>query len=111
MRYAPQSRLLALSIAAITHAGLNTTLEALSYGVPLVAVPVTDDQPGVASRINRVGAGRVVPFKKATASNLEEALRDIIRDCRFREAARRIAAEIRKTDGLDCAAAFIEAHV
>lgn len=31
--------------------GLNTTLEALTYGVPMVAIPITNDQPGVAARI------------------------------------------------------------
>jgi len=35
----------------ITHAGLNTVLEALAQGVPQVAIPVTNDQPGVAARI------------------------------------------------------------
>jgi hypothetical protein len=35
----------------------NTTLEALAEGVPLVALPVTIDQPGVAARIRAKGVG------------------------------------------------------
>ncbi|MGK7953532.1 MAG: glycosyltransferase [Xenococcaceae cyanobacterium] len=44
VKYAPQLELLQKTSLNITHAGLNTTLESLSYGVPMVAIPVTDDQ-------------------------------------------------------------------
>ena len=48
---APQIELLKRSALCITRGGLNTTLEAMAQGVPLVAIPVTNDQPGVAARI------------------------------------------------------------
>jgi MGT family glycosyltransferase len=48
---APQIELLKRAALCITHAGLNTTLEALAEGVPMVAIPIGYDQPGVASRI------------------------------------------------------------
>jgi hypothetical protein len=50
VKRAPQLELLKQSSVCITHAGLNTVLEALSQGVPQVAIPVTHDQPGVAAR-------------------------------------------------------------
>jgi hypothetical protein len=34
----------------ITHAALNTVLESLVQGVPQVGIPITVDQPGVATR-------------------------------------------------------------
>lgn len=37
--------------AVITHAGLNTVLESLAAGVPLVTLPLGNDQPGVAARV------------------------------------------------------------
>jgi zeaxanthin glucosyltransferase len=40
VRNAPQIELLKRAILCITHAGLNTTLEALAQGVPMVAIPV-----------------------------------------------------------------------
>jgi zeaxanthin glucosyltransferase len=43
--YAPQLELLRRSALTITHGGLNTVLESLSVGVPLVVIPVTNDQP------------------------------------------------------------------
>ena len=44
--YAPQLELLAKAHAVITHAGTNTMMSALRYGLPMVAVPMTNDQPG-----------------------------------------------------------------
>jgi len=45
--YAPQLELLRRSALAVTHAGLNTVLDALSMGVPMVAVPVTKERKRV----------------------------------------------------------------
>src|SRR5260221_3394134 len=51
VKRAPQLELLKRASVCITHAGLNTALEALAQGVPQVASPVTSDQPGVSARI------------------------------------------------------------
>ncbi|MEO0376017.1 MAG: glycosyltransferase, partial [Cyanobacteria bacterium P01_A01_bin.17] len=55
--YAPQLELLQRATLTITHAGMNTVLESLSNGVPMVAIPITNDQPGVAARVAWSGAG------------------------------------------------------
>ena len=41
----PQLDLIKRASAVITHAGLNTVLESLSEGVPLVCIPLGNDQP------------------------------------------------------------------
>jgi zeaxanthin glucosyltransferase len=41
----PQLELLKRAALCVTHAGMNTTLEALAQGVPLVAIPITSGQP------------------------------------------------------------------
>lgn len=51
VKYAPQLELLKKTSLTITHAGMNTTLESLSNGIPMVAIPIANDQPGVAARI------------------------------------------------------------
>src|SRR5260221_6707413 len=68
VKRAPQLELLKRASVCITHAGLNTALEALAQGVPQVAIPVTVDQPGVAARIAEKKAGLFVPLKELTAS-------------------------------------------
>jgi hypothetical protein len=61
VRYAPQLELLKLAALTIFHGGLNTALESLAHGVPMVALPVTIDQPGVGARIKRTHTGNVNP--------------------------------------------------
>jgi UDP:flavonoid glycosyltransferase YjiC (YdhE family) len=68
--YAPQLELLQKAALTITHAGLNTTLESLTNAVPMVAIPVANDQPGVAARIAWTGAGEVVPFARLSVPKL-----------------------------------------
>ncbi len=50
VRIAPQIELLKRAALCIIHAGLNTALEVLAQGVPMVAIPIGYDQPGVTAR-------------------------------------------------------------
>lgn len=75
---APQIELLKRSALCITHGGLNTTLEDLAQGVPLVAIPVTNDQPGVAARIAPIKkTGTFVPLKQLTVPGLTLQIDDV----------------------------------
>src|SRR6202023_2067331 len=67
VKYAPQLEIVKRAALVITHAGLNTTLESLAEGVPLVCIPLGNDQPGVAARVAARGAGVVVPRRKRNA--------------------------------------------
>lgn len=53
----------------ISHAGLNTTLTALGCGVPVLAIPITNEQPCIAARLLACGAGRVMPVQRLQAAN------------------------------------------
>ncbi len=64
VKYVPQLELLKKTTFMITHAGMNTTLECLTNGVPMVAIPIANDQPGIAARIAWAGAGEVVSLNK-----------------------------------------------
>ena len=107
-RWAPQPELLARATVCFTHAGLNTTLEALWHGVPLIAMPAGFDQPGVARRIQLAGCGLVVPPAQATAERLGEALGRLLHEPGFRAAAQRLREEMRAAGGLARAADWVE---
>ncbi len=62
----------------VTHAGLNTTLESLAEGVPLVAIPQGNDQPGVAARIAHHNAGVVISLRKLSAKRLRSAIEAVL---------------------------------
>ena len=106
--YAPQLDLIARASLVITHAGLNTTMETLGRGVPMVAIPVANDQPGVAARLAHAGAGLVVPLKGLAAGRLRRAVERVLAEPGFVECVGRLRDAIRRAGGADRAAEVIE---
>jgi MGT family glycosyltransferase len=106
--YAPQLEIVKRAAVVITHAGLNTVLESLAEGVPLVCIPLGNDQPGVASRVAARGAGVVVPPRRLNAERLRSAVRAVLEDESYRCAARKVQAAILQIDSLERAADIVE---
>ncbi|MEO7649218.1 MAG: glycosyltransferase [Bryobacteraceae bacterium] len=106
--YAPQQELLRRASLTVTHAGLNTVLDTLSQGVPAVAIPITYEQPAIASRLIWTGAGIVFPLKKLTAATLRDGIGKVLAEQRYSERARTIAESIRTAGGVVRAAEIIE---
>jgi zeaxanthin glucosyltransferase len=105
---APQLALLKRASLCVTHAGLNTTLEALAHGVPLVAIPITNDQPGVAARILASGTGLFLPLPQLTAHALKEMVDAVLANPDYRQRATALQTAIQSLDGLTMAANLIE---
>jgi len=108
VRTAPQIQLLERATLCITHAGLNTTLESLAHGVPMVAIPIAYDQPGISARIAHHGVGEFVELENLSANNLLELVRKVLTNRSYVERARYFKDVIAKTNGLDIAADVIE---
>jgi MGT family glycosyltransferase len=107
--YAPQLDLIQRAALTISHGGLNTALESLAQGVPMVVLPVTYDQPGVGARVEWSGVGRSIPVGRLTVDRLRAAVQDVLRDPAYRERAGRLRSSIEAADGLNRAADLIEA--
>ena len=105
---APQIELLKRATLCITHAGLNTTLEALAQGVPMVAIPIGYDQPGVAARIAYHGVGEVLQLQDLTVARLSELIQRVRSNQSYHDKARHLQKVIAQTRGLDLAAEVIE---
>jgi MGT family glycosyltransferase len=105
---APQLELLKRSVLCITHAGLNTALESLANGVPMMAIPISYDQPGVATRIAHHGAGEFLEVDNLTIDGLHELIQKVLRTSAYREKAQYFRDVIAKCPGLDVAAEAIE---
>jgi zeaxanthin glucosyltransferase len=108
VRSAPQIELLKRAALCITHAGLNTVLESLAKGVPMVAIPIAYDQPGAAVRIAYHGAGEFIELDDLTTSLLRESIEKVLHDPSYRERAKYFQKVIAKTRGLEVAADAIE---
>jgi UDP:flavonoid glycosyltransferase YjiC (YdhE family) len=57
---------------------MNTTLQSLTKGVPMVAIPVVNDQPGVAAWIAWTGVGEVVSLKELSVPKVRSPLRKVL---------------------------------
>lgn len=109
VRYAPQTAVLQRSALTFCHAGNNTVLESLASGVPVLALPMFSDQPGVAARLVRSGAGQSIRLKDLNRSSLAAVCERLLRDTRYRQNAERIARSIHQAGGEARAAQLIEA--
>jgi zeaxanthin glucosyltransferase len=108
VKQAPQLELLKRASVCITHAGLNTALEALAQGVPQVAIPVTYDQPGVAARIAHKKTGVVTSLNKLTVDHVSTLLNEVLSQSSYRNNARELQKMIANTHGLSVAADIVE---
>ena len=105
---APQIELLKRASLCITHAGLNTVLEALAQGVPIVAIPIGFDQPGIAARVAYHGVGEFVEMGELTPERLSRLIGRVRQNPSYRDKARYFQRVIARTHGLDLAADVIE---
>jgi zeaxanthin glucosyltransferase len=104
----PQIELLKRAALCITHAGLNTVLESLAHGVPMVAIPIGYDQPGIAARIAHHGTGEFIELDELTTKRLSGLIERGLQDPSYGERADYFRKVISKTRGLDVAADVIE---
>lgn len=111
VEYAPQLEVLEKATLMITHAGMNTTMECVKKGVPMVAIPVANDQPGVAARIAWTGAGELITLKKLNVPRLRNAVRQVLTKESYKQNALRLQAATLGAGGVSRAADIIEQAV
>jgi len=106
--FAPQLKLLERAHLLITHAGLNTTLEGLAKGLPMLCLPVTNDQPGVARRVEWLGLGEVLKPAQATATRIARTVEKLLTDDRYRAAGEKYRDQLKGNPGVVRAADIVE---
>ena len=106
--FLPQEAVLARAAACVTHGGMNTVMDALGAGVPLLAIPIAFDQPGIAARIAYHRVGETLGRVTLSSGAIEASLRRLIASSEMRESARAIGREIAVSGGTALAADLIE---
>jgi MGT family glycosyltransferase len=97
--YVPQLEILKLADVFITHGGMGSVSEGLLHGVPLIVIPQTSDQPFVAQRVRRLGAGYVLYRQPACPAELNRLVDAIVADERVRAECNRIAGSFKEAGG------------
>lgn len=109
--FAPQQEAIARAAVVITHAGLNTVMDSLQAGKPMLLLPIAFDQPGVAARVVHAGAGLRVTPAFATVGALRATLRQLLDQPGYALQARALGAHVRSAGGVRRAADIVEAAI
>ena len=92
-RFVPQERVLPHCAAVVTHGGAGSMLGALAFGLPLLIVPQGADHFYNADRAVAAGAAVQLMPDRLTADSACAAVRMLLHDDTYREAAHRIESE------------------
>lgn len=97
--YVPQTNVLQYAKLFITHGGMNSTHEGLYYGVPLIVIPQSADQPIIAGQVANIGAGITLQMQSLTANQLREAADHVLSLATFEKAAVNMSESLRESGG------------
>ena len=86
----------------LSHCGMNSVNESLYFGVPLLMLPQTTEQKGVARRVEQVGAGLFLP--DTAPGTIRSAAETLLTEPSFRQKAQNIAQSFRLCSGAKGAA-------
>ena len=108
-RYIPHDQIMPSVSLIIGHGGHSTTVRALAHGIPLLILPMHRllDQAMVGKAVAAAGAGRVLT-KTATGEEIRSAVRSLLEDPSYRQAAGAAGARLRSRNGAIAAADELE---
>ena len=86
----------------VSHCGMNSVSESLYFEVPLVMLPQTSEQKGVAERVSQINAG--IKLDKSDGTLVLSAINKILSDSTYKENAKKIAEGFKNSSGAKGAA-------
>ncbi|MCH5250207.1 MAG: glucosyltransferase [Lachnospiraceae bacterium] len=81
----------------ISHCGMNSVNESLYFGVPLIMLPQTSEQGGVAERVLQLGAG--IKLTKTDASSILNNVKTVLDDPSYKQNAEMISNGFKRCSG------------
>jgi len=113
--YVPQLDILPRTRLFVTHAGTNSVMESMYFGVPMVLIPQQPEQQMHAQRVVDLGLGVMLDKGSVTASTLRDAVERVAHDEAYRERVQQMKQITREAGGyqraVDAIMQFTEEHV
>jgi UDP:flavonoid glycosyltransferase YjiC (YdhE family) len=109
-QYLPYDELLPRTDVFVTNGGYGGVQYALRYGVPIVTTGGKEDKPEVGARVAWSGSGLRLRTERPAPKTLRRAILAALREPCYRQASRRIAAEMREYDGFAALIDVIQRH-
>jgi MGT family glycosyltransferase len=108
--YVPQLEVLMQTNAFITHGGMNSTMESVYYGVPMIVVPQMVEQNVTARRVDELGLGIALYKENITVEGLREAVEQVMDNPAYREHVLEMQKHVIDAGGYKRAADAIMGH-
>lgn len=86
----------------ISHCGMNSVNESLYFKVPLIMLPQTSEQGGVAERVHQLGAG--IKLIKTDDNSIRDAISKVLADNSYKQNATTISDGFKRCSGAKGAA-------
>ena len=108
VNYAPQRKVLSQAKLCVTHGGLNTVMDALCNGVPVLVIPISFDQPGTAARVKHHGVGELIPYRSLCKEVINRIVKKMICSPEYYKNAAMMKNKFGKLSGTESAVKIIE---
>lgn len=99
--FVPQIEVLKHADVFLTHCGMNSINEAMSLGVPMVAMPYINDQLTNAKQITSCGLGLQIRSFPYSDKQMLDAVRTVYKDQRYKENAAGMMEKIKSQITMD----------
>ncbi|NLO38910.1 MAG: glycosyl transferase [Ruminiclostridium sp.] len=106
--FVPQLEVLQNTDLFITHGGMNSVNEAMYYGVPMLVMPIVNDQPVNAQRVEKLNLGRKVRAFPITAAVLYKRAMDVLNSHDITNSCKNMEKEIKQGITIDNVIDIIE---
>lgn len=100
--YVDQMAVLQQADVFVSHCGMNSVSESLFFGVPLVMLPQTAEQKGVARQVSYLKTG--IRLNKSDGHSILKAVNAVLSDSSYKENANRISESFKRCPGAKGAA-------
>ncbi len=105
-RYLPQLDILEKADLFVTHAGTGSVMESLSYGVPMIAIPMMPEQGITATRLAELGLGITFHDKsKLSTEVFKSTIQELLGNPAYKAKADFMKEEMKKSGGYKMSAA------
>ncbi|WP_255771551.1 macrolide family glycosyltransferase [Pseudarthrobacter sulfonivorans] len=104
----PQIEVLRHADVFLSHTGMNSTMEALYFEVPLVAFPLQPEQEANARRVQDLGLGRGLPADALSPTLIRTVIDDVSHDRDIRHNLEVMGQRIRSSGGAPAAVDAME---
>lgn len=106
--FVPQVEVLTKADLFLTHCGMNSINEAMTMGVPMVAMPFMNDQISNAKRVVELGIGKKVRSFPSSGRELYNTCQSVVNDRKIKERCYDIQRELKKDESFEGAIMKIE---